>query len=148
MWRQAQTPKFDPSYTISTDGRDFQVRVPRDEKEKNRGYREVERIGSDECMLFMYPTPRAMTFTMEHCKVGLRIVFCDSMYRVLQVSDAMPGVKEVPCNNTACQNVIEFALAPRPPLVRRQDTIVVTRTGFKQEVLGMDAFLQSVFGLN
>jgi len=149
MWRTAETPRFNSEYTVSVDGRKFDVRVPVTEAEKNRGYREVAAIPENECMLFMYAYPRPMTFTMQNCLVGLRIVFCDKDYRVLQVSDAAAGVPEVPCNNPLCQNVIEFGLERNPPNVKAGERVVVVITPkSKQDFYNMPAFFRSVFDLN
>jgi uncharacterized membrane protein (UPF0127 family) len=147
LWELATTPAFDSSYSVVTDGqRRFRVRVPVSDAEKNRGYRQVKDISQDECMLFMYDEPGPMTYTMEHCLVGLRIVFCDKLFNVLQVSDAEAGVKRVECSNAQCQNVIEFALRPNPPECK--SVKVITRFTLEQDMYGMPAFFASVFGLN
>lgn len=147
LWEYATTPAFDPTYTLKHKGRPFRVRVPVNGAEKNRGYRLVPSIASDECMLFMYDEAGPMTFTMEHCLVGLRIVFCDGDYNVLQVSDAQPGVKRVPCRHPRCQNVVEFGLGPGTPDVGVGDVLIITRAS-QQSLYALDGFFESVFGLN
>jgi uncharacterized membrane protein (UPF0127 family) len=145
MWKTATIAEFDPKLRIEADGKVYRVRVPQTEAEMNRGYRQVYNIARDECMLFKYERDQPVIFTMMHCFVGLRIVFCDAQFKVLRVADALPGMAQVPCNNPKCRNVIEFALKPSPPHIFARDIINVTSSStFDQH----DVFLKTAFNLS
>ena len=102
------TPQIDSAYYVGHANRTFwDVRVPKTLDEYAQGYKGVTSIHDHECMLFVYPSLRKISITMEGCLLDLWVVFLgldnEVVWRVL----AKAGTPVIECP-VPCKAFLEF----------------------------------------
>jgi hypothetical protein len=57
---------------------------------RNRGLMYREKLGEDEGMLFVYPSPRVVSFWMKNTRIPLSIAFIDERRRIVRIAHMRP----------------------------------------------------------
>lgn len=71
-------------------GRSIVVELARSPEEQMRGLMFRRSLGADHGMLFMYDSPRVMSFWMKNTRIPLSIAFIDGSGRIVQIEPMEP----------------------------------------------------------
>lgn len=88
--------KREPQKTSATDaviaGQSLKIMLARTSDEKAKGLMFFERLGDNEGMIFVYNTPRVMSFWMKNTKIPLDLVFFSENLEITEWIEGMvPG---------------------------------------------------------
>lgn len=80
-------------YVNNSDGDElhYKCQVAVTEEEKKKGLQGIDKLESDEGMLFKYDEPQRVSFWMKDTKIPLTICFIDEEFEVISVYDATPN---------------------------------------------------------
>ncbi len=83
--------RFDlESVAILVNGKTIVVELARDTDEQSRGLMFRRSLGENEGMLFVYDSPRMLSFWMKNTRLPLSIAFIDKAGRIVQIEEMKP----------------------------------------------------------
>lgn len=98
--------KLNPTETISVGGKEYDVEVADTEAKRADGLSRVNKLASDEGMLFIHEQPTTDYYTMKDTSIDLDIVFIDGDGEVIEVKP----VKAFDPDPVVCDTPFEFVL--------------------------------------
>lgn len=92
LYSGAEVPQKLPTAAATLGGVDFQVMLARSDQEKAKGLMYFDSLADNEAMLFVYPSPRQMSFWMLNTKIPLDLIFLSDQLVVTEFIESMqPG---------------------------------------------------------
>jgi uncharacterized membrane protein (UPF0127 family) len=86
-----EPPRFELEKTeMAIDGKTIVVEIARKTDEQARGLMFRRSLGRDEGMIFVYDSPRYLSFWMKNTRIPLSIAFIDGKGRVVQIEKMKP----------------------------------------------------------
>ena len=102
-------PRADERFEVAVGGRTVRVQVAVTEEEQRRGLQERPRLDPDEGMLFVYPTPRAVTYSMKDTPLALDIAYFEPDGALTEVRAGVPLDRAgLPSRSRRVQFVLEL----------------------------------------
>lgn len=90
--------RFSWAVAVWPSGREFKLEVADNPASRWRGYRDRERVGPEEGMLFVFDDEVPRSFEMRNCLVALDMIFLDGALQIVEIAhDQKPCREGDPC---------------------------------------------------
>lgn len=84
---------------IKVGSKDLSVKVAQTEEQKEQGLQNVDTLGENEGMLFIFDEPDTISFWMKDTLIPLDIIFIDEDLVVISVQQGEPGTEDAHVEN-------------------------------------------------